>query len=67
MNNSTLLSLAAVAALIVSAAVLCACGNKKTNVYAPRTSNTVLRPTTSPGSAYRPGQAHRAINNRTRR
>jgi len=50
--NKSLTTIAAVAALIVGAAILCACG-KKTTVYAPR--NTVVRPASHSPVSHRPG------------
>ena len=54
MNNSTAFTIAAFAAMIICAAFLCACSNKKTSVYAPRTggSGSVYRPVNRPGGAW---------------
>ena len=56
--SKSLTTIAAVAALIVGAAILCACG-KKTNVYAPQRT-TVVRPAShSTGGGFtRPGRRY---------
>ena len=43
--NKYITTFAVFSALVIGAAVLCACG-KKTTVYAPKTSTTVVRPAT---------------------